>query len=164
MQTRSTVLLRSENDRISSTKMKTSIAVSAGGVIHDDQGRVVLTSRRSFQGELYWGLPKGIVEEGESREEAALREAAEETGFEVEIEAGLPSIDYWFVAPGRGGPPQRIHKFVHYFLMRITGGDPSQHDLETEEVALLEPSETIARVSFDSERSIIDQAARLIRK
>ena len=39
--------------------------ISAGGVIVDDQGRVVLTGRRSFKGRLQWGLPKGLVEPGE---------------------------------------------------------------------------------------------------
>ena len=139
--------------------MKTRVAVSAGGLIVDDEGRVVVTARRSFKGELQWGLPKGLVEKGESNEAAALREAEEYTGLEVEMERPLTTIDYWYVEPGRAGnPPTRVHKFVHYFLMRATGGDPSAHDAETEEVAFLSREEAIDRISFKSEKSVVAEA------
>lgn len=142
--------------------VKTRTEVSAGGVIVDEAGRVVLTARRSFKGELTWGLPKGLVEKGEDPVEAALREAREETGLESEALSPLPTIDYWFVSPGGSeSPPARVHKYVHYFLMRKVGGDPSRHDQETEEVALLPPAEALARASFESERRVIRAALEL---
>jgi 8-oxo-dGTP pyrophosphatase MutT (NUDIX family) len=139
--------------------VKTITARSAGGVIVDDEGRVILTARRSFKGDLGWGLPKGIVEKGESPEAAALREAREETGLEVELIRPISTIDYWFVQPARDRyPPIRVHKYVQYFLMRPTGGDPEAHDEETEEVALLDVAEALERVSYDSEAKVIRAA------
>ena len=70
-------------------------------------------------GRRVWGLPKGGVEPGETPAQAALREIAEETGMSGVVEGELGSIDYWFYARDRGG---RIHKTVHYFLVRATGG------------------------------------------
>ena len=57
---------------------------------------------------------------GETSEQTALREVAEETGLEVRITGPLDSIEYWFVQSGT-----RIHKTVHYFLMEPVGGDLS---------------------------------------
>lgn len=144
--------------------MNTITATSAGGVIIDDRSNVVLTSRRSFKGELQWGLPKGTVEEGEEPIGAALREAHEETGLDVELLGHIDRIDYWYVQPeSQGQPSIRVHKFVHYFLMRAVGGDPSLHDDETEEVVFLPPSQAIQKTSFKSERKVIEAAVEKAR-
>lgn len=140
--------------------MRTQTAVSAGGAIVDQHFRVVLTSRLSFAGTLQWGLPKGLVEPGEAVERAACREATEETGLEVEIVSPLRTIDYWYVDSRAG---VRIHKFVHYFLMRATGGDPSAHDAETEEVAALDLDRALALASFRSEKAVIQAAVEAAR-
>jgi hypothetical protein len=42
--------------------------------------------------------------------------------------------------------------------MRPVGGDPADHDHETEIVDLLPPDEALKRVSFASERSVIRAA------
>src|SRR4030081_3025099 len=135
--------------------MHTETVVSAGGVILDEEGRIVLTARRTFGGELHWGLPKGQVEPGEAVSDAARREAMEETGLEGGSGSPLPTIDYWYVDKIRSA---RVHKFVHYFLMRATGGDPAAHDFETEEVAVLDPGVAVDRASFKSERELIRAA------
>jgi 8-oxo-dGTP diphosphatase len=46
-------------------------------------GRVLMIRRRVPEGELVWQLPAGKVEQGESVEDAAVRETAEETGLTV---------------------------------------------------------------------------------
>src|SRR5439155_15802004 len=80
-----------------SPPMQTQTVVSAGGVILDEAGRVVLTASPTFGVDLRWGLPKGQVEPVETVPDAARREASEETGLEVEIVSPLPTIDYRYV-------------------------------------------------------------------
>jgi ADP-ribose pyrophosphatase YjhB (NUDIX family) len=64
-------------------------------------------------------LPKGHVEGGETPQEAAIREVAEETGLmEVSVVAQLPTIDWYFKDHGH-----LVHKFCHFFLIQCEGGE-----------------------------------------
>ena len=57
--------------------------VTAGAVITDQRGRVLLLKHR-FRPGTGWGLPGGFIERGEPAEEALRRELREEIGLEVE--------------------------------------------------------------------------------
>lgn len=48
------------------------------------EGRVLMVRRRVKEGELSWQFPAGAIEDGESPEDAAVRETLEETGLKVE--------------------------------------------------------------------------------
>lgn len=59
------------------------MAQGAFSIILDSQRRVLLCKRRDKD---LWNLPGGKVEKGESPWEAAIREAKEEIGVDIEIE------------------------------------------------------------------------------
>lgn len=126
---------------------------SAGGLVvdlADGAPRVVLIARRARDGGLLWSLPKGHVEAGETNEEAALREIKEETGIVGRIVRPIGSIDYWFVFDNR-----RIHKTVHHFLVRATGGELSDTDVEVEDVAWVSFDDLSARLAYPNERDLV---------
>jgi 8-oxo-dGTP pyrophosphatase MutT (NUDIX family) len=52
-------------------------------ILDDKQEHVLLILREDFR---IWALPGGGLEAGETPEQTALREAYEESGFEVKIE------------------------------------------------------------------------------
>jgi len=110
--------------------------------------------RRRERDSRTWTLPKGTPNEGETVEQTALREVAEETGLQVRISAPLDSIEYWFVLSGT-----RIHKTVHYFLMEPTGGDLADHDHEFEEVRWVRFDDAPTLLTFDTERALVAKAA-----
>lgn len=62
-------------------------AVAAAIIV--EAGRVLLVRRRIAEGQLSWQFPAGVVELGESGEEAAARETLEETGLVVEVVKNL---------------------------------------------------------------------------
>lgn len=88
-------------------------------------------------------------------EETALREVAEETGLQVEIQAPVGSITYWFMRPPEG---VRCRKVVHYFLMRATGGDTEDHDAEFDEVRWFAGEEALSIMQYPNEARTLEKA------
>ncbi|CAA9458214.1 MAG: Nudix hydrolase family protein [uncultured Rubrobacteraceae bacterium] len=117
-------------------------------VIPDGEGRVLLIQRASepFRGS--WALPGGFVDVGETVEEAAVREAREETGLDVEL---LRPVGV-YSEPDRD---PRGHNVSVAFLARA-GGDPSAAS-DAAEAAFLDPASTA--LAFDHDRIISDALA-----
>jgi 8-oxo-dGTP pyrophosphatase MutT (NUDIX family) len=128
---------------------------SAGGVIaRKDAGVEICLIRPA--GRTVWGLPKGGVESGETLPQTALREVAEETGIEGEVDRELGSIDYSFYSREACS---RIHKTVHYYLMHATGGDTARHDHEVSEARWVPLTEALKLMTYPNEREMVRRAA-----
>lgn len=136
---------------------------SAGGLVvcglhGPPQAReAALIGRTDRRGRLLWSLPKGHIEAGETAEQAAEREVAEETGIDGQVLAPLGSIDYWFVTEGR-----RVHKTVHHYLLQFLGGELSDEDMEVTEVAWVRLAEMDARLAYADERRLVRTAGAVI--
>ena len=146
-------------------RLRTVHETSAGGLVIDGidgpkDGQVAaLIGRIDRRGRMLWSLPKGHIELGETAEQTAIREVAEETGIQGSVLAALGSIDYWFVTEGR-----RVHKTVHHYLMRFLGGELSDEDVEVSEVAWVPLRELPSRLAYADERKLAEVADELIDK
>ncbi|MDL5154869.1 NUDIX hydrolase [Actinomycetospora termitidis] len=139
-------------------RMRTVDEFSAGGLVVDaEQGAAALIGRLDRRGRLLWSLPKGHIEEGETAEQAAVREVEEETGIIAAVQAPLGSIDYWFVAEDR-----RVHKTVQHFLLTARGGELSDEDVEVTEVAWVPLAELGSRLAYADERRLVRLAAEIL--
>lgn len=138
--------------------MKSRTEVSAGGVVYRQAqpGHEVLVSKHS--GYHKWVLPKGLVERGESLEDTAIREVAEETGIRAKIvsKIGTPE-EYVYILHG-----ERIFKKVYYFLMEYVSGSESEHDFEMEEVKWVTFSEGIDLMGYDGAKRVLREAQKLL--
>jgi 8-oxo-dGTP pyrophosphatase MutT (NUDIX family) len=122
---------------------------SAGGLVVDDRGRVLLIRARDLRNRPVWTLPKGTINTGESSADAALREVREETGYRCEVVRELEPITYWFQRDGL-----RIKKTVRWFLMRPLE-KAGEHDHEVDEVAWADRADALTRLRYDSDRRLI---------
>jgi 8-oxo-dGTP diphosphatase len=118
-------------------------------VVPSEEGRILLIRRGTDPYEGYWALPGGFVEVGETLEEAAAREAEEETGLEVEI-VRLVGV---YSDPDRD---PRGHNVSCAYLARTQGGEPSAAT-DAADVAFLDPS--TVDLAFDHEKIISDALA-----
>ena len=102
--------------------------IACGGVLINDQGKVLLRQPTGNFDGYAWTFPKGRPELGETPEQTALREVLEETGHEATIRTRL-SGEY------DGGTTRNI-----YFLME-PGRCVQKPDHETAEVRWVNPEE-----------------------
>ena len=141
---------------------------AAGGVVRDDTGRVLLIERWVLRdGQLSYEirLPKGHVEEGETDQQAALRETCEETGYcGLAVIADLGEYLNEFILT-----EERVLRHEHFYLMRLTDatrGEPHFDSANADEArfqprwaADLAAAETL--ITFASERDFVGRARRL---
>jgi len=136
--------------------------VSAGGLVINRTGDLGLLIGRFDHKDptgtrLLWSLPKGHIEDGETPEDAAIREVAEETGITSEIAKSLGVIDFWFMAGGK-----RIHKTVHHFLFREVGGTLQAQVSEVDEVGWFPLAEIVEKLAYPDEKKLIARSGELI--
>lgn len=112
-------------------------------IIHEE--KILLTKREDFE---VWCLPGGGVEDGESVAEAAIREAKEETGLDVEL-TRLVGI-YSRV----GGMWNDMHAVL--FAAKPVGGGLKTQPGETIEVAYFSFDELPDEMLFGHKKRIID--------
>lgn len=115
-------------------------------VVIPTEGRIVLIRRGNDPFEGRWALPGGFVEVGETVEQAAVREVAEETGLAVEL-AHLVGV---YSDPERD---PRGHNVSVAFLARVLSGELSAAT-DASEAALLDPDEV--ELAFDHGRIVAD--------
>lgn len=126
-------------------------------MVDDTEEHAAIIGRLDRRGRLLWSLPKGHIEPGETPEQAAVREVAEETGIIGRIVLPVGVIDYWFVAGNR-----RVHKTVHHFLLDAVGGKLSNEDVEVTEVAWMPLGELGQVLAYADERRLVRHAITLL--
>lgn len=130
--------------------------VSAGGIVirGASTSRQVLLVRMARGS---WSFPKGRVERGESREEAAEREVHEEAGVDAKITGFAGDVRYFYRDEGA-----LVSKVVHLYLMRWEAGEPMPDRMETVEAIFVAESEVVSLLSYDSERAVWQLARELL--
>jgi mutator protein MutT len=90
------------------------------GAIIVCNGKILLEKRKSEPGRGKWSVPGGLVELGESTEQAVIREVKEETGLDVENPELIDVVDN--IIFDENGKIEYHFVIVDYFV-RLRGGE-----------------------------------------
>ncbi|GKU79729.1 NUDIX hydrolase [Paenibacillus sp. L3-i20] len=137
------------------------LEISAGGVVfrHNEQGQLQIQLIQDRYGKV--SLPKGKMEAGETVEQTALREIAEETGLEGVIVASIDQIKYQYEHAEFG----TVNKEVHYYLVEAVGGTHQAQVEEIRGVDWFDPMEAWRRQKqsgYDNNLRIVAGALQLL--
>jgi 8-oxo-dGTP diphosphatase len=122
------------------------IDVGAAGEAAADGIEVVLVHRDRYDD---WSFPKGKLEKGESFEDAALREVAEETGLVCERGEEMPSTSY-LDSKGR-------QKLVRYWAMRVVGTAPWMPNHEIDGRRWVTLDEATEMLTYAHDRELVER-------
>lgn len=140
--------------------VKTETQISAGGAAMRKSPKGLDVALISVGKPARWQLPKGLVDKGESPEQAAVREVREEAGIDARIDKLIEKVEYWYQSK-RGAERIRYHKYVYFYLMWYESGDVADHDHEVNESRWVNAIEAISLLAFRSERNIVERAVDL---
>ncbi len=103
--------------------MSTSVNVPVAGVVlKDEKDRYLLVQEKQPNAYGLWNLPAGWIDEGETLQQAAVREAKEEVGLDVELTDQKPLVSVLNKSKNR---------MLNSFGARIIGGQltPQKEEL-----------------------------------
>ncbi|HEY0273691.1 MAG TPA: NUDIX domain-containing protein [Chitinophaga sp.] len=117
-----TVLIDAQvNDLLERVKSYFTVLVAGGGLVVNPEGEVLLMFRRGK-----WDLPKGKLDEGETIEQCAIREVAEETGLHnVSLLYKITETYHYYAQKN-----QPILKHTIWFKMQFTGTELTVPQIE----------------------------------
>ena len=143
------------------TKVPTKLQISAGGVAYRVSSGQCEVALIAVGDDNRWQLPKGVVDKGESTEDAAIREVREEAGIDTELVERIDKVEYWYFWK-EDEQRVRYHKYVYFYLLRYKSGDVGNHDNEVNEARWFDIDEAINLLAFKSEKTIVEKAKELI--
>jgi 8-oxo-dGTP pyrophosphatase MutT (NUDIX family) len=121
--------------------------LAAGGVPVRGGGdglQVLVVHRRRYED---WTFPKGKCKTGESDEQCALREVAEETGLACALEDELPVT--WYTGPG--GRQKR----VRWWRMRVVDGELALPPGEIDDARWVTLDEAAALLTYERDLQVL---------
>lgn len=139
--------------------------VSAGVIVfhRSPEGCRFLLLRSRLTRRPLWEFPKGGVDEGETLEQAALRELREETGLAAAdvrfVDSFARAEDYRFTA-GDGQDRTFVRKRVTYYLAEALHTEITISPEEASRFAWFTPSETRRRLRYKARRAMLDAAMK----
>ena len=128
------------------------VTVSAGGVVINQQGMILVVNQRGTT----WSLPKGHIDPGEEPIEAAIREIREESGIsKVEYSKTLGAYGRYKI--GLNTPEDRQEwKVLLFFLFKTQQNELSPEDPHNPQARWVHPDEVEGLLTHPKDKAFYE--------
>ncbi len=136
------------------------ITQTAGGVVQNHKKEVLVVSQRNN----VWSLPKGHIDPGENKLEAAIREIYEESGIKEEnlvMIKELGSYDRYKISK-IGNDDKSELKTIHLFLFKSSQLELAPIDPENPEAIWVKKEEVSKLLTHQKDKDFFDSLSELI--
>lgn len=133
---------------------------SSGGIVvkKTNSGLKVLLIKDGYG---HWTWPKGNIEQGETLQDAAIREIGEEVGIKsIKVIDKIDTIRYFYRLKGK-----LIFKTVYLYLFEAEGDERLQVlKSEIEDAKWLSPEEALERIEYKGAREVLKKGIDRFKK
>ena len=137
--------------------MNSEVDFAAGGIVLIDDKILLVKNRLSeeYAGDydyVFWGYPKGHLDDEETPIRAAEREVYEETGFKVSAVGKKPIAESRYEIKKDGKP---VKKTVWFYEMNVVESFSKEPDDEIEEIAIVPFEEAYELLAYEEDKKIL---------
>lgn len=142
------------------TEMRRGRTTSAGGVVINRAGQVLVVNQRGSS----WSLPKGHLDPGEDLLAAARRETYEESGVEdLTLVGKLGSYERARIGLHGGDEPEEM-KTIHFFLFTTKQTELAPRDADNPEARWVTLEEAVTLLTHPKDREFLARNIPIIRE
>jgi len=129
--------------------MVSNVTVSAGGVVFNSQGMVLVINQNNTS----WSLPKGHVDPGEEPLQAAIREIMEESGVtDLHFLCALGAYGRYKIGTNSGEDKQEW-KVLLFFLFKTKQNELKPQDPDNPHARWVKPDEVVALLTHPKDKA-----------
>ena len=139
----------------SSYQLECLYETSCGAVVYRDIRREVRYLLIKNKRSAHWGFPKGHIEKGETKQDAACREVLEETGIHVNLIDGYESVSRYKIR-------DKIEKTVSIFVGTTKDTSTVIQQNEIEDYIWLTYDRAMSLLKFDNDKKILSSAHKFL--
>jgi len=130
------------------------VVEGAGGVVINETGDVLLIRHRNGS----WVFPKGHIESGESKVDAAVREVEEEAGVQATVVDPRQTWQTEYVNPRREG------RRITWYLLRSPATEAVMREPIFPSGGFFPPDEALGMLAFEEDRAMLRHVLRAARR
>ena len=118
----------------------------AGGVVFNEKGKVLILKHKNIN----WVFPKGHIDNGETKIEAAIREVEEEAGVLAELLKPVVSFKTNYINASN------IPREITWYLMTTKASKPILREAIFPKGKFVKPEQALKKLAYSNDKDVLE--------